>query len=113
MDSKAIEREHLLMLIMAAAIILFNVVGFIVCYFVWRELSKDSNYIYRNGRNLLNFHISFIIYEFLAGLSIIVVIGAFLLPIVSIAYLVLTIIGMIKYGLNEDYQYPFIIRFIK
>ncbi len=106
-------RENLIMLIMAAGILVFNLIGFIVSYFVWRELSKDSDYIRENGRRLLNFHISFTIYTIIAGLLVIVLIGVLLAPIVSIAYFVLAILGMIKYGQYKDYDYAFTINFIK
>ena len=105
----SMSRENLIMLIMAGAILVFNLVGFIVSYFV----SKESDYIRENGRKLLNFHISFVIYEIIAGLSIIVLIGALLTPIVSIAYFVLAVLGMIKYGQYKDYDYAFVINFIK
>ena len=104
----SMSRENLIMLIMAGAILVFNLVGFIVSYFVWKDLSKESDYIRENGRKLLNFHISFVIYEIIAGLSIIV-----LIPIVSIAYFVLAVLGMIKYGQYKDYDYEFVINFIK
>lgn len=110
---KSISRENIIMLLMAASIVLFNIVGFIVCYFVWNEFRQESDFIDKNGRNLLNFHISFFIYEIIAGILIIAIIGAFLIPIVSIAYFVLTVIGMIKYGTHKDYDYPLTIKFIK
>lgn len=113
MESRFLDKEHLIMLVMAASIFLFNIIGFIVCYFVWREYGKESEYMYRNGRNLLNFHISYVIYEVIAGISIIAVVGVFILPILSIVYLALTIFGMIKYGLHENYNYPLTIGFIK
>ena len=109
----SMSRENLIMLIMAGAILVFNLVGFIVSYFVCKDLSKESDYIRENGRKLLNFHISFVIYEIIAGLSIIVLIGALLTPIVSIAYFVLAVLGMIKYGQYKDYDYAFTINFIK
>ena len=109
----SMSRENLIMLIMAGSILVFNLVGFIVSYFVWKDLSKESDYIRENGRKLLNFHISFVIYEIIAGLSIIVLIGALLTPIVSIAYFVLAVLGMIKYGQYKDYDYAFVINFIK
>lgn len=105
-------RENLIMLIMAASILVFNLIGFIVSYFVWKELSKESDYIRINGRRLLNFHISFTIYTIISGLSIILLIGAILAPIVSIAYFVLAILGLIKYGQYKDYDYKFTINFI-
>ena len=109
----SMSRENLIMLIMAGAILVFNLVGFIVSYFVWKDLSKESDYIRENGRKLLNFHISFVIYEIIAGLSIIALIGVILTPIVSIAYIVLAILGMIKYGQYQDYDYAFVINFLK
>lgn len=109
----SMSRENLIILIMAAAILVFNLVGFIVSYFVWKDLSKESDYIRENGRKLLNFHISFVIYEIIAGASIIALIGFILMPIVSILYIVLAILGMIKYGQYKDYDYAFVINFIK
>ena len=109
----SMSRENLIILIMAAAILVFNLVGFIVSYFVWKDLSKESDYIRENGRKLLNFHISFVIYEIIAGASIIALIGFILMPIVSISYIVLAILGMIKYGQYKDYVYAFVINFIK
>ena len=49
----------------------------------------------------------------LLKISIIVLIGALLTPIVSIAYFVLAVLGMIKYGQYKDYDYAFTINFIK
>ena len=106
-------KEHLIMLIMAGAIIVFNLIGFIVSYFVWKDLSKESDYIRENGRKLLNFHISFVIYEIIASLSIVVLIGVILTPLISIAYIVLAILGMINYGQYKNYDYKFTINFIK
>ncbi len=110
---KKINKEHLIMLIMAGSIVVFNFIGFIICYFVWNEYKKESDYIAFNGKNLLNFHISFFIYEIVAFISMIVLVGFILVPIISIAYFILAIIGMVKYGTYENYEYPFVIDFIK
>ena len=48
-----------------------------------------------------------------AGLSVIVLIGLILLPIVGVAWLVLMIMATIKVANFEDFRYPAIIRFIK
>ncbi|MEG1312310.1 MAG: DUF4870 domain-containing protein [Romboutsia sp.] len=110
--SKSIPRENLIMLMMASAIIVLNIVGFIIAYFVWKEYSKDSEYIETNGRLLLNFHISFVVYEVIAGISWIVFIGFILTPLVSLLYFILAIIGLINYGSHNDYKYPFIFNII-
>ncbi|MCH1959980.1 DUF4870 domain-containing protein [Romboutsia hominis] len=110
---KSISRENIIMLLMAGGIIVFNFIGFIISYFVWKDYSKDSDFIARNGRRLLNFHISFFIYEIISGLLVFLLIGMVLLPLVSIAYLVLNIIAMIRYGSYRDYDFPFILNIIK
>ena len=46
----SMSRENLIMLIMAGAILVFNLVGFIVSYFVWKDLSKEwSNHLISLG----------------------------------------------------------------
>ena len=51
----SMSRENLIILIMAAAILVFNLVGFIVSYFVWKDLSKESDYIRENGKKAIKF----------------------------------------------------------
>lgn len=102
----SIEKENIIMLLMAAAIVLFNIIGFIIAYFVWQEYRNKSDFIDINGARLLNFHISFVIYEIVAFISCIVLVGFILVPLVSITYFILTLIGMIKYGSHKYYKYP-------
>ena len=111
--SRSIPKENLIMLIVAAAIILFNIIGFIVVYFVWKEYSKESDFININGRRLLNFHISYFIYEAIALISMIVLVGIVLMPIISLAYFIFTAIGLYKYGCHNDYEYPLTFNIIK
>lgn len=111
--SRSIPKENLIMLMMAAAIVLFNILGFIIVYFVWKEYSQESDYIYTNGKMLMNFHITFVIYEIIAGISIIALIGVILVPLVSLVYFILTLIGLINYGSHKDYLYPLTFNIIK
>jgi uncharacterized Tic20 family protein len=111
--NKSIPRENLIMLLMAGGIVVFNIIGFIISYFVWKEYSKDSDFISVNGRRLLNFHISFIIYEIIAGVSMVVLVGVILMPLVSIVYFILIVLGMIRYGSRGDYEYPLTFNIIK
>lgn len=110
---KKIPRENLIMLMMAAAIVLFNIIGFIIVYFVWKEYSNDSDYIYINGKRLMNFHISFTIYTIISGISIIALVGVILAPLVALVYFILTVIGLINYGSHKDYIYPLTFNIIK
>lgn len=109
----SVKKENLIMLGLAAIIILFNIIGFIVAYFIWKEYRKESDFIDINGYRLLNFHISFVIYEIIAGISCFIFIGFLLTPLVSLAYFILTIIGLFKYGSYENYDYPMTFNIIR
>ena len=92
---------------------LFNLIGFIVVYFVWKEYSKESYYIKINGARLLDFHISYWIYTLIASVLCIVFIGILALPIIALVQFIFSIIGMIKYGTYKYYEYPLTFRFIQ
>jgi uncharacterized protein len=77
-------------------------------------IKKDSDpYVDQQGKESLNFQISIVIYSIVAGLLIFVAIGIFLLPIIGLAWLILTIIGTIKASKGGMWQYPLTIRLIK
>jgi len=60
----------------------------------------------------VNFQISMSIYMLLAGLSMFILIGFFLLPAVILTDLVLIVIASVKASRGEFYRYPLTIRFI-
>lgn len=61
---------------------------------------------------IINFNLSFMLYGFISGLLIIVLIGLLLLPIVLLTWFVLMILGFVKHLSGENYTYPLIIRFL-
>jgi uncharacterized Tic20 family protein len=65
------------------------------------------------GKEALNFQISITIYGLIAGLLCLVIVGALLLPIILIIFVVFTIIAAVKANSGEAYRYPMTIRFIK
>ena len=82
-------------------------------FLVW-NLKKDSDpYIDINGKEAINFNITWAIAALVSGLSIFCVVGVLLLPIVIIAGIVLVIIATIKASGGEYYRYPLTIRFMK
>jgi uncharacterized Tic20 family protein len=70
------------------------------------QLEKETCY------EIINFNLSFIIYLFIASALIFVLIGFLVFPVVLIAWFVLMILGFIRHLAGENYQYPFIIRFV-
>jgi uncharacterized Tic20 family protein len=79
---------------------------------VWLLRKDQDEFIDANGKEALNFNISFLLYAIAAGLLILIGIGLILLPVVAIAWFVLVIVAGVKAGSGEYYTYPFTIRFI-
>ncbi|MBF4163376.1 DUF4870 domain-containing protein [Nocardioides sp. CBS4Y-1] len=73
---------------------------------------NDSAYVRAHAVESLNFQLSFLIYGVVAAVSIFVLIGLLLLPIVGILWLVFTIIGITRANGPEFYRYPLTIRMV-
>jgi uncharacterized Tic20 family protein len=80
---------------------------------IWLVKKQEHPFIDDQGKESLNFQITFTIALFLAGLTFCIAIGIVLFPAVAIAGLVFSIIGGLKASGGEAYRYPFTIRFIK
>jgi uncharacterized Tic20 family protein len=89
------------------------VLGVLAPLVVWLVFRERSAFLDRTGKEALNMQLSYLIYFLVAGISIIVLIGLVLLPLVGIAWLVLMIVATVKVASLEDYRYPAIIRFIR
>ena len=100
---------HVLGLALYAGIPFGNVWGPLILW-LWK---RDGNpALDEHGKEVLNFQISMSIYLVVAGLSIIVLVGFVLLPVVALVHVILTIIGTIEANKGRMYRYPMTIRFI-
>lgn len=99
------------MLAMLAHLITFisSFIGPLVIYLVKKD---ESAFIADQAKEVLNFHLSALIYFFAAFLSLFVFIGFVLLPAVGVFVFVVTIIGAIRAYEGNMYRYPLCIRFI-
>jgi len=80
---------------------------------IW-QIYKDSKPAVGNeAKECLNFQITVTIYSLIAGLLILVLVGAVLLPLILVFWLVCTIIAAVRVSKGESYQYPLTIRLIK
>lgn len=77
---------------------------------VWLFKRDDHPYVAEQGREALNFNLSFLIY--LVG-SIITIIGLVATPVIVVTWFVLMIIGAVKAANGEPYRYPFTMRMVK
>jgi uncharacterized protein len=85
--------------------------GFIPSLLVY--LLKSENVLLKSvAKDNLNFQISLLIYGFVAGLLMIVLIGLLLLPVVLIGGLVISILAAVAASKGEKYDYPLTIKFL-
>ena len=80
---------------------------------VWLAKRGDSPEIDEHGKESLNFQISMLIYNLIAGVLCLVLIGFVILGILHILNLVLVIIASIQASEGKLYRYPITIRLIK
>ena len=87
----------------------FPIIGPLV---IWLMKKEQSHYLDSQGRELLNFQISYLIYGFAAFLLCFVFIGLLLLPVIVIATVILTIIGIVRAAEGQVYRFPLTIRLL-
>jgi uncharacterized protein len=80
---------------------------------VWLAKRGDSPEIDENGKESLNFQISMLIYNVIAGVLCLLLIGFIILAILHILNLVLVIVASIQASEGKFYRYPMTIRLIK
>jgi len=94
---------------LAGLIIGLNWLGPLIVYLVKKD---EHPFIADQSREALNFNLSVFIYIIASAILIIVVIGILLLPVVAIAWLVLTIMAAVRANNGESYRYPLTIRLV-
>lgn len=80
---------------------------------IW-ALKKDGNPATSNAlRHVANFGLSYTIYMFVAWLTSFILIGLVLGPIVTVAFYIFAIIGIVKAINGESYKPPFTLNIFK
>lgn len=90
----------------------FFVLGIIAPLIIMLTLGTRSPYVRHHAVEALNFHITMWIAGIVAGLTIIVVIGILLLPVVLITGAIFTIVAAVQAYQGVPYRYPISIRLI-
>ena len=88
----------------------FHILGPLI---VWLAKRADSPEIDEHGKESLNFQISMLIYNVVAAVLCLVLIGFALLLILHILNLVLVVVASIQASEGKLYRYPITIRLIK
>jgi uncharacterized protein len=80
---------------------------------VWLIKRGDASEIDAHGKEALNFQISMLLYNIVAGVLCVVLIGFALLAILHILNVVFVIIASVKASEDQVYRYPLTIRLLK
>ena len=86
--------------------------SFIPALVVWVIKKDDSSYITAQAKEALNFQITVLIAQFIAGILAFILIGFVLMGIIWLANIVLCIIAAISSSKGDAYRYPFTLRLI-
>lgn len=86
--------------------------SFILALIVWLLKKDDSEYIAAQAKEALNFQITILLAQFIAGILVWLLIGILLIPIIWLVNIVLCIIAAISTSKGEDYRYPLTLRLI-
>lgn len=87
--------------------------SFVAPLVIWLVKKEESEYINKQGKNCLNFTISYGIYGIASFLLTLILIGYLALMALIIANITYTILAIVSTNKGEDYVVPFTIEFIK
>ncbi len=79
---------------------------------VWLVKRGDSAEIDQHGKEALNFQISMLIYNVVAGILCFILIGFFLLAILHLLNVVFVIIAGMRASEGQMYRYPLTLRLV-
>jgi uncharacterized protein len=89
-----------------------TVFSFIPGLLVWILKKDDSAYIADQAKEALNFQITVLIAQFIAGVLAIILIGFLFMGIIWLLNVVFCIIAAMSSSKGETYRYPFCLRLI-
>ncbi len=86
-----------------------NILGPLIIWLIKRD---EFPFVNDQGKESLNFQISFLIYSAVAGVLTLLLIGFVLLATIGIFCLIMIILASVKANEGVPYRYPLCIRFI-
>ena len=89
-----------------------TVFSFIPALIVWILKKDDSAYIAAQAKEALNFQITVLIAQFIAGILAFILIGFVFMGIIWLANIVLCIIAAISTSKGDNYRYPLTLRLV-
>jgi len=79
---------------------------------VWTIKRDESQFVAENSREAVNFQLSWTIWLVAAALSILVLVGLVLLPVLALVWVVLVAVATVRASEDEVYDYPLTLDFV-
>ena len=89
-----------------------TVFSFIPGLLVWALKKDDRPYIADQAKEALNFQITVLIAQFIAGILVMILVGFIFIGIIWLLNIVFCILAAISTSKGETYRYPFCLRLI-
>jgi len=103
------DEKNLALIMHVLSLVGFSLLGPLI---VWLVKKDESAFLDRQGRELLNFQLSILIYSIVSLVLCLVFIGFALLFVVFMTSLILTIIGLVKATEGKIYRFPLTIKML-
>jgi uncharacterized Tic20 family protein len=87
--------------------------SFLVPLIIWLSKKEESEVIAMHAKASLNFQLSMLLYTFIAGIGIFLLIGIPFLFIIPLVNLICVILATIEADKGNLYKYPITITFVK
>ncbi len=80
---------------------------------IWFMKRGEDPRIDKQAPDVINFQLSAVVYLFAASMLVFIAIGMVLLPLLGMAIFLISITNTIKVALDQEYNYPYTLKFIK
>ena len=82
-------------------------------FILWQLKKDEMDFASEQAKESLNFQISMTIYLLIAGVSIFILIGFVLLPLLWLFGIIMLLIASVKANDGNEFRYPLNLRFIR
>ncbi|MHC4738475.1 MAG: DUF4870 domain-containing protein [Planctomycetota bacterium] len=92
---------------------LLGIAGFFAPLVIWLNEKDKHKFVNEHGRAAINYQISIIIYSIASCMLCVIIVGFFMFIALVIMHIIFVIMGAVKAGKGEPWQYPIAIQLLK
>ncbi|MBN2132937.1 MAG: DUF4870 domain-containing protein [Sedimentisphaerales bacterium] len=92
---------------------LLGIIGFFAPLMIWLIEREKHRFVDEHGRQAMNYQVSLLLYYLVSTLLAPLIIGLFMLGVLTVLHIVLAIIAAVQAGQGKLWRYPIAISFLK